>query len=511
MKNGDFKITAIIAIYNEEDIIAEVVEDLIGQGIHVHILDDGSTDTSLERLKRFCDSGLLTIESFRLPFVESSRTFFELELILRRKEALARELDSDWFINADADEFRESPFPGMSFAQGVRLVDRLGYNAIDFAVLNFYPVEGEEIIRGSIRQSFLHYEDGAEYDRLQIRCWKKQPDSVDLAATGGHQAVFPEQKVFPIRFILRHYPIRDREHGRKKVFAERLPRFKNNDRIKGWHVQYDKYDEQLIFVRRAEELKRYEPDMVRSWLMTNNRELEALKANLESVITKKDARIGNLDAVIRDKDVKIGNLDTHAKNLEAENAQLATEKNQMEEERSQSLRDIYELKRTVKEKDNRIHALENSLSWRITAPLRWLGSLLPHRKFQEVASVALPDNTNDLNGMMIFSENKVKSESLMRKALHILFSEGPFVLSRLVINKLRVDLAKKKNCEYTRALGSDFSSESGQLSKISHGGISKVISNRSYYVAMKNGADFDQGAIREILHGISSELKKELS
>jgi glycosyltransferase involved in cell wall biosynthesis len=375
MNSDVFKITAIIAIYNEEDIIAEVVDDLIGQGIHVHVLDDGSTDNSLEKLKRFCDSGLLTIEIFRPP-VESSGTFFEWESILRRKEELARELDSDWFIHADADEFRESPFPGMSFAQGVRLVDRLGYNAIDFAVINFYPVEGEEIINEGIRQSFLHYEDGAEYDRLQIKCWKKQPDSVDLVAAGGHQAVFPERKVFPIRFILRHYPLRGREHARKKVFAERLPRFKNNDRIKGWHVQYDKYDEQSIFVRRAEELERYEPDKVRALLMTYNRELEALKANLEAVIRDKDAHIGNLETVIRDMNVQIGNLDTHTKNLEAKNAKLVIEKIRLDAEGAQYLRDMHEMKRVVQQKDNRILALENSLSWRITAPLRLLYSLI---------------------------------------------------------------------------------------------------------------------------------------
>lgn len=92
--------------------------------------------------------------------------------------------------------------------------------------------------------------------------------------------------------------------------------------------------------------------------------------------------------------------------------------------------------------------------------------------------------------------------SVVRQALQILFSEGPFVLFRRVVNKLRVDMAKKKNCESTH--------ESSQLSKISHGGVSKVISNRSYYVTTKNMADFDQEAIREVLHGIASELKKEL-
>ena len=171
--------------------------------------------------------------------------------------------------------------------------------------------------------------------------------------------------------------------------------------------------------------------------------------------------INNLNSVFRHRDVTIGNPDTHSKNLEAENVQMTAAKCRLKEERAQSLRDIEKLKATVQQKDNRIHALENSLSWRLTAPLRWLGSFFPHLIFQEVASIALPNNTNDLKRVMVFIGNKVKSG-------------------------LR------------------------QSSKISHGGISKVISNRSCYIATKNGAAFDQEAIREVLHGIANELKKEL-
>lgn len=94
--------------------------------------------------------------------------------------------------------------------------------------------------------------------------------------------------------------------------------------------------------------------------------------------------------------------------------------------------------------------------------------------------------------------------------IRILFSEGPFVLSRRVVNKLRGDLTKKINCQSTSHLGSYSSTESRQSSKIFPGGISKVISNRSYYIKTKNGADFDQKAIGEVLHSITSELKKEL-
>ena len=129
---------------------------------------------------------------------------------------------------------------------------------------------------------------------------------------------------------------------------------------------------------------------------------------------------------------------------------------------------------------------------------------------RSVAPVALPEKTDSHDGMMVFAEKKLKPESIMRQVLQILANEGLFALSRAVVNKLRGDIAKKRNYESTCRSGSDLSAESRQSSKISHNGVSKVIGNRSYYIAAKNGTAFDQEAIREILHNIASDLEKEL-
>ena len=222
-------VTAIIAAYNEEDVIGPVLADLVKQGVKVYLLDHGSTDATVAEAKRFLRRGLLKIE--RLAPGE-----FSLAQIIRRKETLAAELESDWFVNADADEFRESPWPGVGFVEALHEVDRLGFNAVDFAVLNFPPVHDAFKKGDDPRESFRFYEPGAHYDRLQVRCWKKQPGTLDLVSTAGHEARFPERRVFPLRFLLRHYPIRGQAHGERKVFRERLPRFAKDERARGWHV-----------------------------------------------------------------------------------------------------------------------------------------------------------------------------------------------------------------------------------------------------------------------------------
>ena len=44
---ADFSVVAIVAAYNEADIIGHVVGALIDQGVNVYFLDDGSTDDTV--------------------------------------------------------------------------------------------------------------------------------------------------------------------------------------------------------------------------------------------------------------------------------------------------------------------------------------------------------------------------------------------------------------------------------------------------------------------------------
>jgi hypothetical protein len=62
-----------------------------------------------------------------------------------------------------------------------------------------------------------------------------------LVSSGGHIVEFEGKKIFPVKFVMKHYPIRGKEHGTKKIFADRLPRYDKNERDMHWHTQYDRY------------------------------------------------------------------------------------------------------------------------------------------------------------------------------------------------------------------------------------------------------------------------------
>src|SRR6185503_9100294 len=106
--------------------------------------------------------------------------------------------------------------------------------------------------------SFTHWSPARALDKLQVKAWRKTAE-VDLVSTGGHEARFPGRRVFPLRFLLRHYPIRGQAHGERKVFTERRPRFSAEERARGWHVQYDGVEEGASFLREPSSLTPYDP------------------------------------------------------------------------------------------------------------------------------------------------------------------------------------------------------------------------------------------------------------
>jgi hypothetical protein len=263
---------ALIATYNEADIIEPAIRDLLRQGIRVYVLDDGSTDDTVRRIEPYIGRGVLAVER-----LDRQRSEYAWATIVARKEALARELEADWFICHDADEFRESPWPGVDLRPGIGIVDRLGYNAIDFAVLNFPPTADTFVPGTDVREVFRYYEPAPAFDRTQIKCWKRGRTPVRLEA-GGHDVTFDGRRVFPLKFLLRHYPVRGEAHGRRKVFEERRPRFAAGERAMGWHVQYDGVSVEDSFLRDAGSLIAYDPDAVRLELALNSRDVEALES-----------------------------------------------------------------------------------------------------------------------------------------------------------------------------------------------------------------------------------------
>ncbi len=55
----------MVSVYNDEDIIGEVIAGALSQGLELVILDNGSTDSSFEICKKLQNDKILQINQFK--------------------------------------------------------------------------------------------------------------------------------------------------------------------------------------------------------------------------------------------------------------------------------------------------------------------------------------------------------------------------------------------------------------------------------------------------------------
>ncbi|MDX6290155.1 MAG: hypothetical protein QOH42_1954 [Blastocatellia bacterium] len=245
----DFRVVAFMAAYNEEDIIVESIKKWTDQGIQVHILENWSTDKTYDLAKELETHLPVTVERF--PSTGPSR-HFNWGAMLERIETLSKEIDADWFIRRGADEILTSPWPGVSYRDSLYLVDQAGFNCVDHTVIDFHPVDDGFQPGTDHERYFTYFEFGKDpCNFLQRKTWKNCGQRISMVPTGGHDLPFRGRRVYPFKFLLKHYPVRSQSHGEQKIFRERKARWNPEERAKGWHIQYDAIEEGHVFLRPA--------------------------------------------------------------------------------------------------------------------------------------------------------------------------------------------------------------------------------------------------------------------
>lgn len=220
------KIIALIAARNERRFIVPCLEHVRAQGLHAWLLDNESTDGTAALVAPFLGGTVLGMETF--PHAGGYRW----TAILKRKEQLALELDADWFVHLDPDEFRCPPPWAATMHDAIAEADRRGFNAINFDEYCFIPSrESPDHDHPRFRETLRTYYPFAPRTPYRVNAWKKQRGRVDLATSGGHLVAFPGQRLFPESFPMRHYIALSREHA-----IEKYSRVYDAAELKnGWH------------------------------------------------------------------------------------------------------------------------------------------------------------------------------------------------------------------------------------------------------------------------------------
>jgi glycosyltransferase involved in cell wall biosynthesis len=221
------RVLALIASHNEERFIGGCIEHLSRHGVETYLIDDGSTDRTVEIAEGYRGRGLIGLE--RRP----RDGIFRLRDILQRKEELASSLDADWFVHHDADEIRVPPRSDTTMGEALAEVDRQGYNAVNFIEFTYLPTrEAPDHDHPRFRDTMRWYYPFLPRPLHQVKAWKRQPRRVRLADSGGHLADFPGLAVHPVSFPMKHYQFLSAEHAIEK-YVRRV--YDPGSLAVGWH------------------------------------------------------------------------------------------------------------------------------------------------------------------------------------------------------------------------------------------------------------------------------------
>lgn len=246
------RVVALLATYNEERFIAASLDHFFGQGVDVYLIDNCSTDSTVEIAKNYLRRGLIGFETMPRNGV------FDLRAILQRKEELANTLEADWFMHVDADEIRVPPAGGMTLSRAFAEVDKEGYNAVNFQEFTFIPTkEAPDHDHADFASTMRWYYPVLPTFPHRLNAWKRQPQRVDLTTKAGHRVRFPALSMYPRSFVLRHYlflsvPHAIRKYGQRNHHPGALAR--------GWHGWRERFDPNRVSLPSETELQRYISD-----------------------------------------------------------------------------------------------------------------------------------------------------------------------------------------------------------------------------------------------------------
>jgi len=202
----NLKIVGMIPVYNEADIISEVIDDLLDQDIELVVLDNGSTDGSYEICKKYADNGRIELHQLRT-------NKFDLPLILRMLYDMALKKNPDWVLRCDQDELLESGIKNLNLREAITKEEENGFNLIQFDVFEFFMTDNDNDSAKSVREKYPYY--SWQHDDA-YRAWKCFP-GIGVEDAYGHYPIFPQNlnyRISPKKFVLRHYRFRDINQAR---------------------------------------------------------------------------------------------------------------------------------------------------------------------------------------------------------------------------------------------------------------------------------------------------------
>jgi glycosyltransferase involved in cell wall biosynthesis len=200
---------AVLLCYNDGDLLEDSLRYLLEQDHDLVVWDHGSTDETASVIDRFRRE---LVETRRIP---REFDFYELYPAMSRHLLEHYVARYDWISWPDQDEFLEGPSRSKPYREWVREVFESPFNWVQFHNFNYWHTSADDPRIRPAPERVRHY---ALFPGCapRIRCWRASATNIRVF---NHNP--PEGDPYPVRFNLRHYPMRSREQMMRRIFQDR--------------------------------------------------------------------------------------------------------------------------------------------------------------------------------------------------------------------------------------------------------------------------------------------------
>ncbi len=244
---GPTRFLALLLCYNDDDMLAPVIEHLVANRHDVVVLNHGSEDRTEEIALAYVGRGVIDYQ-----WLNRDEVPFKGLYATAGRYVVATYGDRyDWLSWPDQDEILEGPDLARPYHEQVSDVLAAGHDWIEFLNFVFWYTEADDPAVVDPVARLRHYSLYRSASP-RIRGWRM--GCTNERKMGNANPPLGLQS--PLRFPLRHYPMRSAVQARRRATHDRnQPGFQRGD--KNWHYQRFREAEESLRVP-AEKLHRFD-------------------------------------------------------------------------------------------------------------------------------------------------------------------------------------------------------------------------------------------------------------
>ncbi|PIE10954.1 MAG: hypothetical protein CSA72_05525 [Rhodobacterales bacterium] len=218
------RIAALVCIRNEQSYLEPLIAHLRAQKVDLFVIDNGSTDGSVDIAKAHLGHGVCDIA--HLPY----QGCFDLTAQLETKREIISGLTHPWVLHQDADEILQHSIMGRTLDDATREADAAGAQAINFNEFVFLPRPDQDVSQGGAYRELTRYYFFEPAPQRLMRLWRRD-SGADNVSRGGHKLA-GDVTPHATSHVLRHYICLSQEHLNRKYVGRS---FSARDLERRWH------------------------------------------------------------------------------------------------------------------------------------------------------------------------------------------------------------------------------------------------------------------------------------